>query len=110
MIFYDMNIFLIVYLIVLILVKFYNFDFCFILLNKICWLSDNEYFIWVCSDKCVESYFQFILEVNGVLCYKCSGKMVCFQGSGNGVKIVVSSSCNVNNFKFYRIIGKKRDL
>lgn len=87
-------------------VKSYNLDLCLTPSNKTCWPSDNEHLIWARSDKCAESHFQFTLEANGVLRHKCSGKMVCPQGSGNGAKIVVSSSCNANNSKFYRTTGR----
>lgn len=49
-----------------------------------------------------------MLGLDGVLCYECSGKMVCFENGViyNGVKIVVSSICIIENFKFECILGK----
>ena len=106
---YDMNILLIAHPTAPTPIKSYNLDLCLTSSNKTCWPSDNEHLIWARGDKCAESHFQFTLEANGVLRHKCSGRMVCPQGSGNGAKIVVSSSCNANNSKFYRTTGKKRD-
>mgnify|MGYP001792384257 CR=1 FL=1 len=55
---------------------------------------------------CNEDYKQFRLTSDGVLLHHCSGKRVCPQGRvGNGVNLVISSSCTEESSKFVRTKG-----
>ena len=86
--------------------KSYRLNLCLTPSNKTCSPNDNDPLLYVAGDKCSESHLQFSLGSDGVLRHSCSGKMVCPEGSYNGAKIVVSSSCTAEDSKFERTPGK----
>ena len=85
--------------------KSYKLNLCLVPATKTCSPNDDDQLEWIAGDKCSESHLQFSLGADGVLRHSCSGKMVCPQGSGNGAKIVVSSTCTADNSKFERTSG-----
>ena len=85
--------------------KSYKLNLCLVPATKSCSPNDDDQLEWASGDKCSESHFQFSLGADGVLRHSCSGKMVCPQGSRNGAKIVVSSSCTADDSKFERTSG-----
>ncbi|XP_066014989.1 uncharacterized protein [Pocillopora verrucosa] len=87
--------------------KSYGLDLCLTPLSQSCSPNDNDRLIYK-PGQCTESHFQFTLDADGVLRHSCSGKMVCPEngGDGNGAKIVVSSTCKVEDSKFERTSGR----
>ncbi|PFX13518.1 Disintegrin and metalloproteinase domain-containing protein 9 [Stylophora pistillata] len=83
--------------------KSYGLDLCLTPTNQSCSPNDNDRLIYR-PGECSESHFQFTLAADGVLRHSCSGKMVCPEngGTGNGAKIVVSSTCKTEDSKFER--------
>ncbi|KAL9951078.1 hypothetical protein ACROYT_G043674 [Oculina patagonica] len=88
--------------------KSYGLDFCLTPSNKTCSPGDNDPLIYISGGLCSESHLQFELGSDGVLRHTCSGKMVCPENGGthNGARIVVSSTCTVENSKFERTAEK----
>ena len=86
--------------------KSYGLNLCLTPRNKTCTPPEEDSLVYVAGDKCSENHLQFSLDSNGVLRHNCSGKMICPQSYSNGAKIVVSSSCAVENSKFERTPGQ----
>ena len=86
----------------------YGLDLCLTPSNKTCSPGDNDPLIYIRGGLCRESHLQFTLGSDGVLRHKCSGKMVCPENgvTHNGAKIVLSSTCTIENSKFERTSGK----
>ena len=87
----------------------YYLNLCLTPRSKNCTPDDNDLLEHASGDLCLESHFQFTLGADGVLRHTCSGKMVCPENGGtrNGVRIVVSSTCTLEDSKFERTSGKK---
>jgi len=85
----------------------YGLDLCLTPSSKTCSPGDNELLIYV-GGLCRENHLQFTLGSDGVLRHDCSGNMVCPENGAthNGAKIVVSSTCTIENSKFERTSGK----
>ncbi|RMX44841.1 hypothetical protein pdam_00009262 [Pocillopora damicornis] len=82
----------------------YYLNLCLTTRSKNCTPDDNDLLEYASGDLCLESHFQFTLGADGVLRHTCSGKMVCPENGGtrNGVRIVVSSTCTLEDSKFER--------
>jgi len=85
----------------------YGLDLCLTPSSKTCSPGDNERLIYV-GGLCRENHLQFTLGSDGVLRHDCSGNMVCPENGAthNGAKIVVSSTCTIENSKFERTSGR----
>ncbi|KAL9951076.1 hypothetical protein ACROYT_G043672 [Oculina patagonica] len=88
--------------------KSYGLDLCLTPSDKTCSPGDNDPLIYISGGLCSESHLQFELGSDGVLRHTCSGKMVCPENGGthDGARIVVSSTCTVENSKFERTAGR----
>ncbi|XP_022804380.1 zinc metalloproteinase-disintegrin-like kaouthiagin-like [Stylophora pistillata] len=88
--------------------KSYGLNLCLTPRSKNCSPNDNDPIVYASGVLCSESHFQFTLGTDGVLRHTCSGKMVCTEngGTGNSVKIVVSSTCSLEDSKFERTSGR----
>lgn len=86
----------------------YGLNLCLTPSNQTCSPGDNDRLIYVSGGLCRENHLQFMLGSDGVLRHECSGKMVCPENGAtyNGAKIVVSSTCTIENSKFERTSGK----
>lgn len=86
----------------------YYLNLCLTPRSKNCTPDDNDLLEHASGDLCLESHFQFTLGADGVLRHTCSGKMVCPENGGtrNGVRIVVSSTCTLEDSKFERTSGR----
>lgn len=85
-------------------IKAYN-DFCLIPASYTCNQVDGSKPFFKKGYECKETSIEFILDANGILRHHCSGKKVCPEGTFDGAKIVLSSTCTDQQATFVRTPG-----